>query len=98
MQTITPEQLKALLETTGEVVLVDVRETWERDDFNIGGIHIPLSEIMERSSEIPSDKDVVVYCRKGIRSQIAIQRLEQKNYNNLINLSGGIEAWLNSSG
>jgi adenylyltransferase/sulfurtransferase len=97
MQTITPGQLKKLLEQNSELTLLDVREIWEREEYNIGGIHIPLNEIMDRSNEIPADKDVVVYCRKGIRSMIAIQRLEQKDFKKLINLSGGMDAWLNSS-
>jgi adenylyltransferase/sulfurtransferase len=49
---------------------------------------------MLHTNEIPSDQPVVVYCKKGIRSQIAIQRLEEKlGLTNLINLKGGMDAW-----
>jgi rhodanese-related sulfurtransferase len=49
---------------------------------------------MSNMAHIPIDKPVIVYCKKGVRSQIAIQRLEDKfGFNNLINLKGGIDAW-----
>jgi rhodanese-related sulfurtransferase len=44
--------------------------------------------------KIPTDKPVIVYCKRGIRSQIAIQRLQEKfGFTNLINLRGGMDAW-----
>lgn len=77
-----------------ELLLIDVREQHEHDAFNIGGTLIPMGEIFDRLHEIPSDKKVILYCQKGIRSVIAIQRLQQRHrYNNLINLTGGMDAW-----
>ncbi|MBK7345258.1 MAG: rhodanese-like domain-containing protein [Saprospiraceae bacterium] len=71
--------------------LVDVRRTDERRARHIGGIHIPLDEIVQRRSEIRHGIPVVVYCRKGIRSQLAIQRLMQIDPDlDLYNLTGGI--------
>lgn len=58
--------------------MIDVREECEHEQFNIGGRLIPLGEVMRRISEIPGDKPVIVYCQKGIRSQIAIVRLSGK--------------------
>jgi rhodanese-related sulfurtransferase len=47
---------------------------------------------------IEKEKPVIVYCRKGVRNQITIQRLEQKYpFNNLINLEGAIESWKKNS-
>jgi rhodanese-related sulfurtransferase len=48
---------------------------------------------MERRNELSKEKPVVVYCEKGIRSGIVIQRLESLGFQNLINLSGGMKAW-----
>jgi len=71
--------------------LVDVREDIEHEHFNIGGQLIPLSDVMRASDEIATDKPVVVYCKRGIRSQIAIQKLEQRfGFKNLYNLQDGI--------
>ena len=71
--------------------LVDVREVEENEAYNIGGNLIPLGEIVRNKEKISQDKPVVFYCKRGIRSQIAIQKLERKfGWNNLYNLTGGI--------
>ena len=94
MQHISAKQLKEELAANSNVFLLDVRELFEHEDFDIGGTLIPLDEIMNEASKIPTDKPVVVYCHRGIRSQIAIQRLESKfGFTNLINLKGGLEKW-----
>lgn len=96
MINISPNELKVLL-SHPDVFLVDVREQHEHDAFNIGGLIIPLGEIVSRIQEIPTDQKVVLYCKRGIRSMIAIQKLHLKNPNlDLINLSGGMEAWKTS--
>lgn len=93
MQQLTPQELKEKLDSNADVLLIDIREDWERELYNIGGIHIPMGEIPARLADIPNDKEVVLYCEKGIRSTIAIQRLETLGFQNLINLSGGMKAW-----
>ena len=94
MKQISCKELKALLAERSDIPLVDVREQYEHDAFNIGGILIPSSEIMQQHVVIPRNKPVILYCRKGIRSAIAIQRLEEKfGFTNLINLAGGISEW-----
>lgn len=93
MKKITPTELKEWLNTGKSFVLIDVREGWERDAYNIGGEHIPLGDVMQRKNEIPVDKSTVIYCEKGIRSSIIIQRLEALGFNNLYNLTGGMTAW-----
>lgn len=94
MQQISAQQLKEKLAQNGEFFLLDVREDFEHEDFDIGGKLIPLNEVMSKANEIPTDKPVIVYCHRGIRSQIAIQRLEEKfGFTNLINLQGGLEKW-----
>ena len=93
MKHISPEELKQRI-VDGQLFLLDVREPTEHQEFNIGGTLIPLGELMLHANEIPSDQPVVVYCKKGIRSQIAIQKLEEKlGFTNLINQKGGIDAW-----
>ncbi|MFT4805723.1 MAG: molybdopterin/thiamine biosynthesis adenylyltransferase/rhodanese-related sulfurtransferase [Psychroserpens sp.] len=70
--------------------LLDVREVWERDEFNIGGQHIPLAELVSRISEVYIDKVLVVYCKSGVRSAQAIHILTQNNFlTALVNLKGG---------
>lgn len=95
MQSITASHLKKLLDNDEPLVLIDVREPWENALFNLGGKLMPMDTVMEQKDNIPCKGLVVFYCKKGIRSGIAIQRLEQKfNYNNLQNLAGGVDTWL----
>jgi adenylyltransferase/sulfurtransferase len=93
MKKITPEELSEWIKEDKPFVLIDVRENWEREAYNIGGEHIPLGELISRKSEIPQTGNVVLYCEKGIRSSIVIQRLEQLGYDNLYNLEGGMNEW-----
>lgn len=70
--------------------LLDVREISEREEYHIGGMHIPLKELPKNYKEIPDNKPLVVYCKAGDRSKRAIQFLENNNFaNSLINLKGG---------
>ena len=94
MKSITVTELKILSENETNFQLIDVREPEEHEAFNIGGELIPLGEIAQQVQKIATDKPVIIYCRKGIRSQIAIQRLLEKfPFTNLINLVGGTEAY-----
>ncbi len=98
MHQITPTELKSWIESNKGFLLVDIREGWERELFNIGGIHIPMGDLFLKQADIPKDGDVVLYCEKGIRSTIAIQRMETLGFHNLYNLSGGMKAWKETIG
>lgn len=93
MKSISPNELKAWMDEKRPFVLIDVREDWEREAYNIGGVHMPLGDVIQRRNEIPVGQSTVIYCEKGIRSSIIIQRLENIGFNNLYNLSGGMSAW-----
>ncbi len=94
MNSITAIALKQKIDNAEDIQLIDVREPYEHAEFNIGGELIPLNEITQHMDQISTGKPVIIYCRKGIRSQIAIQRLQERNpFTNLFNLIGGTEAW-----
>ena len=94
MKEITVTELNALRENNVDFQLIDVREPDEHNEFNIGGQLIPLNAIVQQVEKIDTAKPVIFYCRKGIRSQVAIQRLQDKfPFTNLFNLIGGTEAW-----
>ncbi len=93
MKTITANVLKSWIVEEKEYVLIDVREDWEHQAYSIGGTNIPLGEIMLHKNTLDREKPTIIYCEKGIRSAIAIQRLEASGYNNLINLEGGMSKW-----
>lgn len=94
MDNITCLQLAELISKNELLQLIDVRELYEHRQFNIGGLHIPLNEIILQINKVEKEVPVVLYCRRGIRSQIAIQRLQAKYpFKNLKNLTGGTAAW-----
>ena len=77
-----------------DVVLIDVREQYEYDEVHIPGITlIPLGEVEQRMSEIPTDKTVIMTCRSGNRSGQATDFLRENGFDNVHNMSGGIGAW-----
>ncbi len=94
---ISAKELRDLLNKGDEILLIDVREPDEHEAYNIGGILLPLGNLLKEHTKIPSNKVVVLYCEKGIRSMIALQRLQQNfGFINLLNLSGGMVAWRRS--
>jgi len=93
---ITPGDLAARLEAGDEIVLVDVREAYERDIADLPDhdqLHIPVQELPGRFEEVPRDGEVVVYCRSGSRSGWATQFLLGQGYENVANMTGGVLGW-----
>ena len=71
--------------------LIDVRDRQEHLEFNIGGVLVPLPELRQHIVHFEASLPVVVYCKRGIRSQIAIQRLQHWGIKgDFYNLKGGI--------
>jgi rhodanese-related sulfurtransferase len=94
VNSITVTDLKQLMDSQAAFQLIDTRESYEHEAFNIGGTLLPLAHITKHLDAIEKAIPVVLYCRVGMRSQIAIQRLQEKYpFQNLYNLTGGIEAW-----
>jgi rhodanese-related sulfurtransferase len=94
MQEIDVHTLKAWQDEGKDFQLIDVREPSEYEMANLGGALMPLGEILEHSAQISKDKPVVVHCRSGKRSEMAIRQLETKEgFTNLYNLTGGIMAY-----
>jgi rhodanese-related sulfurtransferase len=54
-----------------QTVIVDVREPWEFEEFNEGGINIPLADIRERLNEVSGFERIIVICANGTRSKVA---------------------------
>ena len=98
MKTITAQELKKIIASEEDFLLIDVREDFEHEHFNIGGNLMPMGTVPQNLQQISTDKPVIFYCEKGIRSVIVIQKLEEGyGYTNLINLTGGMKAWRNET-
>jgi sulfur-carrier protein adenylyltransferase/sulfurtransferase len=76
-----------------DLFLLDVREPYEYKIAEIGGTLIPQNDVPQRLKEIPRDREVVVHCRSGGRSQKIAEFLKQAGYEKVVNLAGGILAW-----
>lgn len=90
----SPREVAARLASDDPPFLLDVREPDERELATIPGAHhIPVSDVPGRLDEIPRDRDVVVHCHGGARSQQVAEHLERQGYDRLTNLDGGIDRW-----
>lgn len=92
---ITVEELRERLESGEELNLIDVREEHEYEADNLGAYLIPLGELPSRLSELEElkDKEVLVHCRSGARSDRAKQFLIAQGFGNVRNVLGGILAY-----
>lgn len=89
---VSLSELDLLRQQPGAVV-VDVRDAWEFDEFNIGGLNIPLPEIRARKTELAAAQTLLVICTNGVRSRIAAKDiLRQPELRNklIYHLKGGI--------
>jgi adenylyltransferase/sulfurtransferase len=94
MQQLSPQELRAWQTTDKPFLLVDVREPKEHTVANLGGLLIPLASVLKHLPDFDVQLPVVVYCKRGIRSQLAIQRLSARLPQvEFYNLDGGLQAW-----
>ena len=67
----------------------------ERLSFDVPELIImPLSELENRFTELPIDKELILVCQHGVRSLKAIYFLMYHGYNNVTNMSGGLAKWV----
>ncbi len=86
----------AQLREQGAFVL-DVRQPEEWNELHVpGATLIPLDQLPQRVSEVPKDKDIVVICRSGNRSQAGRDILLKAGYESVTSVNGGILAWRNA--
>jgi len=90
---MTVKELKRRLDAGEDLQLIDVREPYEVQIAQMGGKLIPQNDVPQRLAEIDRDREVVVHCRSGARSQRIAEFLKQNGYARVANLAGGILAW-----
>ena len=94
--TITPRELRALLDSGKRLALIDVREPVEWDINHIDGAQlIPKSLISsgEGLARLPHDRKAVLYCKTGVRSAEALAEVKKAGFADAVHLQGGIVAW-----
>lgn len=99
MRHFTAAELQAYLQTVSEEkttspLLLDVREPWEYEHCHLQHSKlVPMRQIPEHAPQLDPDQETIVICHHGIRSRQVAQYLESLGFSNLINLTGGVEAW-----
>ncbi len=92
---ITVEELKQRIESGEKINLIDVREDYEYEADNIGGLLIPLGDLPHRLGEIEDlkNEEILVHCRSGKRSETAQRYMQSQGFTNVRNVIGGILAY-----
>jgi adenylyltransferase/sulfurtransferase len=92
---ITPRELAALLDHTDRPFLLDVRNSYEADIATIPGTDrlIPVDQLVHHMNQLDSAREMVVYCRSGVRSANAVNMLKGAGFRKVKNLVGGVLRW-----
>lgn len=96
MNDLTPAELHQLLSNGEKLFLVDVREPHEHEEFNLGGVNIPVTSLPFRIEDLKDAQDdkIVLYCQSGNRSGMAQKLLAtQFKIEDTFNLKGGVNGW-----
>jgi len=96
MRQITVEELKKRIDAGEKLHIIDVREPWEYEAFNIGAKLIPLGKIagMELDEiEDLKNEELIIHCKAGSRSAQACMILETAGFTDVVNVTGGMIAW-----
>lgn len=92
---ITPREAKALIETRRNLVVIDVRSPKEYAQGALpGSVLIPFREAMAGYVAVPKDTPLLIVCAVGGRSLAVGRYLALKGYQEVYNLKGGLEAWI----
>jgi rhodanese-related sulfurtransferase len=92
---ITVADLQKRIESGEKLNLIDVREEYEYEADNIGGLLIPLADLPYRIDELEDwqEQEVLVHCRSGKRSETAQKYMESQGFSNVRNVIGGMLAY-----
>ena len=93
LKVMSPLEVNKLMKEGAKIQVIDVREPFEYELINIGGLNLPLSSVAENANLIKKEIPVVFLCKSGQRSTQAIRLLQPLGFTNLINMNGGLMAW-----
>ncbi len=94
--TVTPRELRELLDSGRKLALIDVREPVEWEINHITGAELIPKSVIESGeglSRLPHDRTPVLYCKTGVRSAEALAVVKNAGFTDALHLQGGIVAW-----
>lgn len=93
IKSISVEQLKSELKNRNKQ-LIDVRTPGEFKGNHLKGFtNIPLHQLTQKANQLSKDKEVIVICQSGMRSQKASRTLKKLGFKEVTNVKGGMNAW-----
>ena len=94
MKDICPKECKERIAKGETIEIVDIRESYEYEQCNIGSLNIPMSEIIERHGELSSDGPLVIMCKTGKRAAAVANLLEcETSLEDVWVMENGIAGW-----
>ena len=92
---VDAQQLRALVQSSETVIIVDVRSAEEFAAGTIeGAINVPADQLADRSSAFPNDATVVTVCNHGgARSCGAAEQLRSRGFHRTVALKGGVRGF-----
>ncbi len=96
MRQLRPAELKEWLDDAARPrpLLLDVREGWEYERCHLDeATLLPMSTLQSRLGELDPQRETVVICHHGVRSFHVARFLESNGFSQVINLTGGVDAW-----
>lgn len=100
MKNISVDDLKKYESEKRDYFLIDVREGEELEASQMEGMpfhHFPMSTFEAHLQELPHNQEIVVFCKAGGRSARVAEFLEEKGYENVTNVIGGMMAWVQAN-
>jgi sulfur-carrier protein adenylyltransferase/sulfurtransferase len=94
--TVTPLELRDLLDSGKKLALIDVREPVEWEINRITGAELIPKSVIESGeglAKLPHDRVPVLYCKTGVRSAEALAVVKKAGFSDALHLQGGIVAW-----
>ena len=94
LSNLTPAEIRDALATRTDVMLVDVREPAEHAIAQIAGATlIPLRTLPQQLDALPRDREIILHCHHGMRSEMAGNFLLAQGYPRVSHMVGGIDQW-----
>jgi glyoxylase-like metal-dependent hydrolase (beta-lactamase superfamily II)/rhodanese-related sulfurtransferase len=91
---VSAEEARAILSERHQPLVLDVRTRGEWEAGHIEpSVNIPLNHLIERVTEVPRNRKIIVLCQGGYRSSLAASLLQQRNYTDLVELASGMAGW-----
>ncbi len=81
---LKPVDLKSMIDSKQDYMLVDVRETTEFQEGHVPtAVNIPVETFASKQGDLPKEKKIIVYCNTGSRSYLAYRKLIRMDYKNI---------------